>query len=482
MPKDKKTIDSGARKENDDCETRSYENRRHYLLSVLIPSSISGSPLRSNDKGDHLSPFVHNDRSSSTSSFPARPRRLSHFSTEASFCTRPSSSCTIPVASASTSNDTFPTPFIVDDGFYLFLLSNDSLSLTSKPFYKTSSASAFSSPAGSTVVGFLTLLPRHLPRAPPLLSVPAVASSNAAESTCKGSKLFFFAVQRQKSSSLNEEKKHLPFVKAPLPRPLLLVKRRSIFLSSSAGRVASAASPPCRCCNLLYQELPFLSSLPNPPAAVDCSTRCHHPLLQQLQPQSQPSPATTVALSFGHHLPSRSQPTSPATSMSPAAVHHALLLLPSHLPICRRYFLLMTASPWLPALAACRCYQRRPCYDRCPCFLFLSRDQRCYSSPTSSSSTARSFGSSRPALDPSLHRCHRHAPPLLSVVGSALWPIALSPPDLDLTCRNLGLLCPFPPLPLLQSLPTLLPHHSQSTFITTALPLSPLPSCLQSVA
>ncbi|RRT66202.1 hypothetical protein B296_00027396 [Ensete ventricosum] len=51
---------------------------------------------------------------------------------------RPSSSCTITVALAPTSSDTFPTPSVVDDDFYLFFLSNDSLSLTSKPFYKTS--------------------------------------------------------------------------------------------------------------------------------------------------------------------------------------------------------------------------------------------------------------------------------------------------------------------------------------------------------
>ncbi|RRT68107.1 hypothetical protein B296_00038617 [Ensete ventricosum] len=74
-------------------------NQRHYLLSVSIPSSISDSSLRSNDKGDHLC-------------------RLSHFSTEAFFCTKPSFSCTITVASAPMSNDTFPTPSAVDDGFY----------------------------------------------------------------------------------------------------------------------------------------------------------------------------------------------------------------------------------------------------------------------------------------------------------------------------------------------------------------------------
>ncbi|RWV83743.1 hypothetical protein GW17_00054612 [Ensete ventricosum] len=97
-------------------------NRRHYLLSVPIPSSIRGSPLRSNDKGDHLSPFVHNDPSSpSASSSPTGPRRLSHFSAEASFCTRSSSSCTITITSAPTSNDTFPTPSAVDDGFYTCL-------------------------------------------------------------------------------------------------------------------------------------------------------------------------------------------------------------------------------------------------------------------------------------------------------------------------------------------------------------------------
>ncbi|RZS25456.1 hypothetical protein BHM03_00058642 [Ensete ventricosum] len=196
--------------------------------------------------------------------------------------TRPSSECTITVTSAPTSSDTFPTLAVVDNSFYLFLLSNDSLSLTSKPFYKTSSALASSSLVRSTIVGFLTPLSRHLPHAPPLSLVPTVASST--EST-------------------------------------------------------SAAAP----------------SLP------------------------QPSPATTAALSFGHHLPSWLQPTSPAAPLSPTAVHHALPLLPSHLPICRLYFMLLAASPWLPALPACHCYQRRPCCDHCPRFLFLSRDQRCHS-------------------------------------------------------------------------------------------------------
>ncbi|RWV92465.1 hypothetical protein GW17_00045164 [Ensete ventricosum] len=46
-------------------------------------------------------------------------RRLSHSSTEASLCMRSSSSCTATIASAPTSNDTFPTPSAADDGFYI---------------------------------------------------------------------------------------------------------------------------------------------------------------------------------------------------------------------------------------------------------------------------------------------------------------------------------------------------------------------------
>ncbi|RZR95330.1 hypothetical protein BHM03_00024155 [Ensete ventricosum] len=48
----------------------------------------------------------------------AGPRRLSHSSTEASFCTRPSFPYTTIVASAPTSSGTFPTPSAVDDIFY----------------------------------------------------------------------------------------------------------------------------------------------------------------------------------------------------------------------------------------------------------------------------------------------------------------------------------------------------------------------------
>ncbi|RWW01564.1 hypothetical protein GW17_00035397 [Ensete ventricosum] len=41
-----------------------------------------------------------------------------------------------------------------------------------------------------------------------------------------------------------------------------------------------------------------------------------------------------------------------------------------------------------------------------------------------------SFCSSRPALDPSLHSCHRHTPPLCSIVtGSDLRPTVPSPPS-----------------------------------------------------
>ncbi|RRT50575.1 hypothetical protein B296_00033393 [Ensete ventricosum] len=48
----------------------------------------------------------------------AGPRRLSHSSTEASFCTRPSFPYTTIVASAPTSSGTFPTPSAANDGFY----------------------------------------------------------------------------------------------------------------------------------------------------------------------------------------------------------------------------------------------------------------------------------------------------------------------------------------------------------------------------
>ncbi|RRT69691.1 hypothetical protein B296_00028863 [Ensete ventricosum] len=51
-------------------------------------------------------------------SSPAGPCRLSHSSTEVSFCTRPSFSCTTTIALAPTSSDTFLTPFAVDDDFY----------------------------------------------------------------------------------------------------------------------------------------------------------------------------------------------------------------------------------------------------------------------------------------------------------------------------------------------------------------------------
>ncbi|RZR95941.1 hypothetical protein BHM03_00024852 [Ensete ventricosum] len=45
--------------------------------------------------------------------------RLSHSSIEASLCMRSSSSCTTTIASAPTSNNTFPTPSVADDDFYI---------------------------------------------------------------------------------------------------------------------------------------------------------------------------------------------------------------------------------------------------------------------------------------------------------------------------------------------------------------------------
>ncbi|RRT73706.1 hypothetical protein B296_00027848 [Ensete ventricosum] len=101
------------------CSFLLMRNRRYYLLSVPIPSSISGSPLRSNDQGDYLSPLVHDGHSSPlASSSLVGPRRLSHSFTEASFYTRPSSSYTTTIVSAPTGSGIFPTPYVADDGFY----------------------------------------------------------------------------------------------------------------------------------------------------------------------------------------------------------------------------------------------------------------------------------------------------------------------------------------------------------------------------
>ncbi|RWW72872.1 hypothetical protein BHE74_00019298 [Ensete ventricosum] len=162
------------------------------------------------------------------------------------------------------------------------------------------------------------------------------------------------------SSSLSEEKKYLP----------LLCWQSCLgcqpFLSPLQPPLPRAPLPP----------LLLLSSLPNP-------------LLQHPLP-SLPTPtiATAVAALVGHNRcrllrppspPSRLQPTSPATLLSLATAYHALPPLPSHLPICCLYFLLLAVSHWLLALAACRCYQRRPCCNHYPRFLFLSRDQRRHS-------------------------------------------------------------------------------------------------------
>ncbi|RWW02422.1 hypothetical protein GW17_00034488 [Ensete ventricosum] len=222
-------------------------NQRHYLLSVPIPSSISGSPLRSNDKGDHLSPFVHNDPCSpSASSFPVGPRRLFHFSTEASFCMRPSSSCTITIALAPTSSDTFPTPSVVDDSFYLFLLSNDSLSLTSKPFYKTSSALASSSLVRSTIVGFLTPLSRHLPHAPPLSLVPTVASSTESTSLAGHNRCPLLRPPSPIMAAAHlPSSATVPYRSAPCLAAAAIPSPHLPPLLHVAGSVTLATSPPC---------------------------------------------------------------------------------------------------------------------------------------------------------------------------------------------------------------------------------------------
>ncbi|RZR71898.1 hypothetical protein BHM03_00008460 [Ensete ventricosum] len=49
---------------------------------------------------------------------PLDPVGFLNSSTEALFCMRPSSLCTITIASAPTSSDTFPTSSAADDGFY----------------------------------------------------------------------------------------------------------------------------------------------------------------------------------------------------------------------------------------------------------------------------------------------------------------------------------------------------------------------------
>ncbi|RWW39402.1 hypothetical protein BHE74_00055274 [Ensete ventricosum] len=101
-------------------------------------------------------------------------RRLSHSSAKTSFYTRLSSSCTITVASAPTSSDTFPTLSTADDGFYTcspmpaiahrllmlcregttssFLLSNDGKSPANCRLHVCRSCS---SPSAAPVIPFL---------------------------------------------------------------------------------------------------------------------------------------------------------------------------------------------------------------------------------------------------------------------------------------------------------------------------------------
>ncbi|RRT60184.1 hypothetical protein B296_00038380 [Ensete ventricosum] len=65
---------------------------------------------------------------------PAGPRQLSYSSTEASFYTRPSFSCTTTVVSAPTSSDTFPTPSAADDSFYTCLPASSLLAASTALF------------------------------------------------------------------------------------------------------------------------------------------------------------------------------------------------------------------------------------------------------------------------------------------------------------------------------------------------------------
>ncbi|RWW56414.1 hypothetical protein BHE74_00036869 [Ensete ventricosum] len=88
-----------------------------HLTSYLIEDRINFYLfLLSNDSLSSTSKLETSGASAFSS--PSGPRRLSYSSTEASFYTRPSFSCTTTVVSAPTSSGTFPTPSAADDIFY----------------------------------------------------------------------------------------------------------------------------------------------------------------------------------------------------------------------------------------------------------------------------------------------------------------------------------------------------------------------------
>ncbi|RRT34492.1 hypothetical protein B296_00036212, partial [Ensete ventricosum] len=182
-------------------------------------------------------------------------------------------------------------------------------------------------------------------------------------------------------------------------------------------------------------------------STVESSTPSRKPVLLNLEFKHPPA-----WFPFAHYIPAAAQPLvffDPLIASKKAVVAH-----PVGLPGLRDLRRLCVAS---------RTHHFSPVWSA-----------SATSALTKSSSTESSYVFL--CLDRERRRGHLFlAGPLLSATESDLWPTALSPPDLDLTYRSLGLLYPFPPL-------SLLPHPSHPAFITTALPLSPLPSRFQSAA
>ncbi|RWV92843.1 hypothetical protein GW17_00044740 [Ensete ventricosum] len=140
--------------------------------------------------------------------------------------------------------------------------------------------------------------------------------------------------------------------------------------------------------------------------------------------------------------------------------------------------------PWLPALAtttsvdlaACCYYQRRPCCDRCPCFLFLNRDQL-HRSPSQSLSPLlnrnRNSKGSPPTATLNLLCLEL---PCLSSAFSIVKDVKGSSSSLELISCNP---CPLPLLHL--SLPLLPLHpllHASPSSLLLLSRCFPLPNCV----
>ncbi|RWW64878.1 hypothetical protein BHE74_00027844 [Ensete ventricosum] len=308
--------------------------------------------------------------SASASSSPTGPCRLSHFSVEASFCTRPFSSCTTTVASVPTSSDTFPTPSVVDDGFYTCSLASSLL----QPLFS-------------------------LPR------VPVRATAHHLLVLCREGITNSFSLSNDSKSP----PRRLPLCEAVAVGRLLFCKA-AISISrqkqsiASIGRKGSTPSLQRLPHLLLRQLLCLLPTPPTPIIAAAIATLVGHnhcPLLRPPSPQPQPQPhphlppfvaaahlpnsATVPCYSPHRSLPQHSLSpativASPATQLLPSPSAATLLVV--DLPYSRPALSNSSERPTLYSstmflvvaafllLNRSRSHSRRP-YLYCRCILFF---------------------------------------------------------------------------------------------------------------